>query len=143
MDWKTYGPARCTDAAMLTIHIHSRWSRHHQTNGTDYLRADRNRQCAAETQGITNRPLVDVVINKPSIVTNDTRPAISYENVNDLARSERLYWNPRCQNARAPVCLSYLISISTRNATNWKPVRTKRMYAGFKGEEKKQQQKVE
>jgi hypothetical protein len=31
----------------------------------------------AETQGITNRPLVGEVINKPSIVTNDTRPAIS------------------------------------------------------------------
>ena len=89
MDWETYGPARCTDAAMLTIHIHSRWGRHHQTNGTDYLRADRNRQCAAETQGITNRPLVDEVINKPSIVTNNTRPGISYENVNDLARCEK------------------------------------------------------
>jgi len=34
-------------------------------------------------------PLVDEVINKPSIVTNDTRPAISYENVNDLERSEK------------------------------------------------------
>ena len=31
----------------------------------------------AETQGITNRPLVGEVINKQSIVTNDTRPAIS------------------------------------------------------------------
>ena len=31
----------------------------------------------AETQGITNTPLIDEVINKPSIATNDTRPAIS------------------------------------------------------------------
>jgi hypothetical protein len=30
----------------------------------------------AETQGITNWPLVDEVINKPSIITNNTRPAI-------------------------------------------------------------------
>ena len=36
----------------------------------------------AEIQEITNRPL----INKPSIVTNDTRLAISYENATDLAR---------------------------------------------------------
>jgi hypothetical protein len=43
----------------------------------------------AESQRITNRPLVDEVINKPSFVTNDTRPAISYENVNDLAGSEK------------------------------------------------------
>jgi hypothetical protein len=31
----------------------------------------------AETQEITNRPLVDEAINKPSIVTKDTRPTIS------------------------------------------------------------------
>ena len=31
----------------------------------------------AETQGITNRPLVGEVVNKPSIVTNDTRLVIS------------------------------------------------------------------
>ena len=43
---------------------------------------------SSETQGITNRPLVDEVINKPSIVTNDTRPAKTQNNINDLARSE-------------------------------------------------------
>jgi hypothetical protein len=44
---------------------------------------------SAETQGITNSLLLDEIINKPSIVTNDTRPAISQENVNDLARCEK------------------------------------------------------
>jgi hypothetical protein len=38
----------------------------------------------AETQA--RNYLVDEVINRPSILTNDTRPAIS---VNDLARSEK------------------------------------------------------
>ena len=99
MDWKTYGSARCTEAAMLTIHIHSRWSRHHQTNGTDYLRADRNRQCAAEPQGITNRPLVDEVI--PSIVTNGTRPAISYENIN-LDKKRKALLEPPVPERQSP-----------------------------------------
>ena len=34
------------------------------------------------------------VINKLSFVTNDTRPAISYENINDLARSEKASLEP-------------------------------------------------
>ena len=38
----------------------------------------------------SNRPL----INKPSIVTNDTRLAISYENATDLARSEKASLEP-------------------------------------------------
>ena len=45
----------------------------------------------AEIQGITNSPL----INKPSIVTNDTRLAISYENATDLARSEKALLEPQ------------------------------------------------
>jgi hypothetical protein len=75
----------CTDAAMPSIHIHSRWSQHHQTAGRD-LEADRK---LTETQGIINILLVDEAINKLSIVTYDTAPAISWENVNDLARSEK------------------------------------------------------
>jgi len=45
---------------------------------------------SAETQGNTNSLLLDEIINKPSIITNDTRPAISQENVNDLARCEKV-----------------------------------------------------
>jgi hypothetical protein len=57
---------------------------YHQIVGKNYFRADRNRQCA------TNRQL----INKPSIVTNDTRLAISYKNATDLARSEKALLEP-------------------------------------------------
>ena len=45
---------------------------------------------SAETQGNTNSLLLDEIINKPSIITNDTRPAIIQENVNDLAGCEKV-----------------------------------------------------
>ena len=50
------------------------------------LEADRK---LTETQVIINILLVEEAINKLSIVTYDTAPAISRENVNDLARSEK------------------------------------------------------
>jgi hypothetical protein len=41
------------------------------------LKQTENANVPVETQEITNRPLVDEAINKPTIVSKDTRPTIS------------------------------------------------------------------
>jgi hypothetical protein len=64
-----------------------------------------------KTQGITDRPPIDEVINKPSIVTNDTRLEISYYLGNDLAGSEKEF----------DVASVYRIESGRRNVENAEP----------------------